>query len=159
MHWLTKLDGKLACAEKALLVFLFSSLILLISFNIVTRNLFSHSFQRMMEAVPGTVLWLALFGSTLGLKQSRHIRLEIVLRYVGRRARTFARVFSGLVGMAIMGVLFVASIEFVQNEIQIFGPVGWVSVVFPLFCALSSFRYALQMAGLGGPADSGENAP
>jgi TRAP-type C4-dicarboxylate transport system permease small subunit len=144
MEWLRKLDDWLAFAEKALLVFLFSSLVLLISFNIITRNLFNYSFQLILEAAPGIVLWLALLGSTLALKQNRHIKLEILLRYLGRQARNFARVFGSMTGLTVMGVLFIASIEFVKNEIQIFGPGGWVSIVIPLFFALASFRYALQ---------------
>ena len=157
MHWLIKLDDTLALVEKALLVILFSSLILLISFNIISRNLFNYSFQRVLEAAPGTVMWLALIGSTLALKQGRHIKLEIVLRYLGRRTRSFARIFSGLVGLSIMGVLFVASIEFVKNEIQIFGLIGWISVVFPLFFMLASFRYALQIVSLSRSADNKES--
>ena len=147
MQWCNKLDDQLALAEKALLVFLFSSLVLLISFNIITRNLFNYSFQRILEAAPGIVLWLALIGSTLALKQNRHIKLEIFLRYLGRGARRFARILSGLIGLSIMSVLLVSSIVFVKNEIQIFGPVGWVSIVFPLFFLLASFRYALQVLG------------
>ena len=157
MHWLIKLDDTLALVEKALLVFLFSSLILLISFNIISRNLFNYSFQRVLEAAPGTVMWLALIGSTLALKQGRHIKLEIALRYLGRRARSFARILSGLVGLSIMGVLFTASIEFVKNEIQIFGLIGWISVVFPLFFMLASFRYALQVVSPSRSADNREN--
>lgn len=159
MRWLTKIDATLESAERGLLVFLFSSLILLISFNIITRNLLNYSFQRILEAVPGIVLWLALIGSTLALKQNRHIKLEIVLRYLGPRTRRFAGAFGGLIGFSAMGVLFVASFEFVKNEIQMFGLAGWVSVVFPLFFALASFRYALQVVRFLPPADTRENNP
>lgn len=156
MQWLTKFDETLASAEKALLVFLFSCLAVLLFFNIVTRNLFSYSFQLIQEAAPGIVLWLALIGSTLALKQQRHIKLEIFLRYLGRRSRRSARFLSGMAGLAVMSVLFVASIEFVKNEVQIFGIGGWVSVVFPVFFLLASFRYALQMASAAATADDRE---
>ena len=157
MHWLTKLDDRLEFAEKALIVILFSSLILLICFNIITRNLFDYSFQRIMEAAPGIVLWLALFGSTLALKQNRHIKLEIFVRYLGRRGQCFARIFSSVVGLTIMGVLFIASIEFVKNEIQIFGRIGWISMAIPMFFLLASFRYALQMVGASRCPARGDN--
>ena len=146
MQWLSKLDAWLEFAEKTLVVLLFSALILLISFNIVTRNLFNYSFQLILEAAPGIVLWLALLGSTLALKQHRHIKLEIFLRYLGRRIRGAAGIFRGFIGLSIMMILFVASIEFVKNEVEIFGTGGWVSVVFPLFFALAAFRYGLQTA-------------
>ena len=145
MQWLSQLDQMLESAEKALLVFLFSSLILLISFNIVTRNLFNYSFQLILEAAPGIVLWMALLGSTLALKHNRHIKLEVFLRYLGRRVRNVAHILCGLIGLSIMGILFVASLEFVKNEVHIFGHGGLVSIVFPIFFALASFRYALQV--------------
>ena len=145
MQWLTKLDQWMESAEKALVVFLFSSLVLLILLNIITRNLFDYTFQLISEIAPGTVLWLALVGSTLALKRNRHIKLEIFLRYTSVRVRAFARLLTGAIGLSIMGALFVASLEFVKNEVQIFGPGGWVAVVFPFFFALASFRYVLQI--------------
>ena len=155
MHWLTRIDAALELVERTLLVLLFSSLILLIGFNIFTRNILNYSFQIILEAAPGVVLWMALLGSTLALKQQKHIKLELLLRYLGRPFRSFARIFSGLIGLSIMGLLFVASIEFVINEIEIFGPAGWVSVVFPIFFLLAAFRYALQMANRRSSAGDG----
>lgn len=146
MRLILKLNDALATAEKALVVFLFSTLIFLIVFNIITRNIFNISFQEILEITPGFVLWLTLFGTTLALKNGRHIKLELVLRHLGRRNRYLAQIMSGIFGMAVMGVLFVASFDFVKNEIEIFGHGGWTSVIFPVFFALSFFRYAVQTA-------------
>ena len=158
MEWLKKLDAGLELAEKALIVFLVSVLILLISFNILTRNLFNYSFQAILEAAPGNVLWLALTGSTLAMKKNRHIKLELIRRYLGGRARRFTRIVCGVIGLTIMALLFFASIVFVRNEIQIFGAVGWVSVAFPLFFAVVSFRYARQVVDGRHFDDSGDKA-
>ncbi len=149
MRWLFKFDDALAVAEKALIVFLFSVLILLIVFNIITRNIFNVSFQKVLEITPGLVLWLTLCGSTLALKNRRHIKLELLLRYLGARARSLAKIISCIFGLAVMGVLFVASFEFVQGEVDIFGIRGWTAIIFPLFFALSFFRYAVQIVYTG----------
>ena len=144
MRLILKLNDALATVEKALVVFLFSTLIFLIVFNVITRNIFNLSFQKLLEITPGFVLWLTLFGTTLALKNRRHIKLELMLRHLRRRNRYLARIMSSIFGMAVMGVLFVASFDFVKNEIEIFGHGGWTAVIFPVFFALLFFRYAVQ---------------
>jgi TRAP-type C4-dicarboxylate transport system permease small subunit len=149
MRWLFKFDDALAVAEKALIVFLFSVLISLIVFNIITRNIFNVSFQKVLEITPSFVLWLTLCGSTLALKNQRHIKLELLLRYLGVRGRSLARIISCIFGLAVMGVLLVASFEFLQGEVDIFGIRGWTAIIFPLFFAVSFFRYAVRIADTG----------
>jgi TRAP-type C4-dicarboxylate transport system permease small subunit len=146
MRLILKLNDALATVEKVLVVFLFSTLIFLIVFNVITRNIFNLSFQTLLEITPGFVLWLTLFGTTLALKNKRHIKLELVLRHLGQRNRYLAQIMSSIFGMSVMGVLFAASFDFVKNEIEIFGHGGWTSIVFPVFFALSFFRYAVHAA-------------
>jgi TRAP-type C4-dicarboxylate transport system permease small subunit len=149
MHLLTKIDDALEYMENAIVVALFAALILLIAFNILARNLFGISFPKTLELTPAIVLWIALIGATLALKKGRHIKLEILLRYTGRRARRAARIVSGLFGTAVMATLFVASLSFVKNEWAIFGFRGAASLAFPLFFALASFRYLLGSFATG----------
>jgi len=136
-------------------VALFSALVGLIVFNVVTRNLFQVSFQEPLEWAPALVLWLALLGSTLALKSGRHIRLELLLRFCPPRLQRLASAITGSFGALVMGVLFYASIGFVQNELAIFGRIAWLSIIFPLFFALSGFRFAAQaIMGQGAPEDT-----
>ncbi len=140
-----KLDDVLSAIEKGFVVCLFSALVGLIVFNIVTRNLFRVSFQQSVEMAPTFVLWLALLGATLALKNSRHIRLELLLRFCPPPVRRIADAVTGLFGAAVMGILLYTSIGFVENEVAIFGRGAWLSVIFPLFFALSGFRYLAQV--------------
>ncbi len=144
MHFLTKIDSALEYLEKALVVVLFAALVLLITFNILVRNLFGVSFQETLVLPPTLVLYISLFGATLALKKGRHIKLEILLRYTSLKTRRTARLISGLFGMAVMAILFVASLFFVKNEWTILGFRGATALVFPLFFALASFRYLLR---------------
>jgi TRAP-type C4-dicarboxylate transport system permease small subunit len=144
MRSLTKIDDTLEIIEQAVVIFLFSALVLMITINIFARNLFGVSYQKILEISPGIVLWLALIGATLALKKQRHIKLEILLRYAGHRTRRLARLLGSLFGMLVMGFLFAASLTFVKNEMAIFGLQGGSAVVFPLFFALSFFRCLLS---------------
>jgi len=141
MRTIRKINELLTVIEKILIILLFSALVLLITFNIISRNLFHVSFQKILEIAPTLVLWLALVGSTLALKNQRHIKLELLLRYFPERLRFTAGIVTCTFGITIMGILFFASLEFVKNEIEIFGRWGWCSVIFPFFFASSLFRY------------------
>ena len=86
-------------------------------------------------------------GSTLALKYHRHIKLEILLRFCTERIRFIANIAASAFGMGVMGILAWASLEFVKNEVGIFGPWGWVSVIFPIFFSVSFFRYFVRIVG------------
>ena len=145
MPLLLKIDSVLSILERVLVIVLFTALVAAIGINVISRNLFQHSFQALLEYAPTLVLWLALMGSTLGLRSNRHIRLELVLRLASPGVRRMAGRASALFGMAVMGILAVAAFSFVKNEVAIFGPSGYAAVVFPLFFSLATFRFFLNV--------------
>ena len=145
MRFIRKFDEFLAVFEKSLVVVFFSALILLITFNVISRNLFQISFQKILEISPSLVLWLALIGSSLALRNQRHIKLEMLLRFCSDKFKAFAIISGSAFGMTVMGILFWVSIEFVRNEIVIFGKWGFISIIFPMFFAISFFRYFIQL--------------
>ena len=158
MRLIRKLDHVLARLERLLIVFLFAALILLITFNIISRNLLSVSFQRLLEVIPALVMWLSLLGATLALKHRRHIKLEILLRYLDPGVAKIARRVTGAFGALLMAVLFAASLTFVKNEIGIFGGWGWISVVFPLFFALTTLRFIIAAVSAEDASPTPESA-
>lgn len=145
MLLIKKIDDFLEKLEKYLVIFLFSLLVFLITLNILSRNIINYSFEEIYEAAPAAVLWLSLAGSSLALKNRRHIKLELLLRYFPETCRYYTNYAISLFGMAVMGILFYSSLQFVENEIHIFGSKGLFSVIFPLFFAISFFRYFTWM--------------
>lgn len=139
-----RMDDLAARAERALVVMIFSTIILLIVFNIIARNLFNVSYQAILEISPALVLWLALLGSTLALKYQRHIRLELVIRFLSPPWRRAARCSASVFGTVVMGILFVASFSFLENETAMFGYRGWAAVILPVFFAISALRFFIQ---------------
>ena len=146
MKLIQKIDDGLATVEKCLAVVLYTMLILMIGFNILSRNLFNYASQQALEMLPILVLWLALIGSTLAIKQQRHIKIELLLRFCSRRIRFMAHIATDLFGMVVMGILLWVSLDFTINEVDMFGPWGLVSIIFPLFFSISFFRYGAKIS-------------
>lgn len=140
-----KADVMLYRLERGFAVLVFVGLALLITFNIFSRNIFETSFQSILEIAPRMVLWLACVGATLALRNNRHIKLELLLRYAPPPARRFARVSTAFFGMGVMMILFFAAVVFVKNEIAIFGADGWMALIFPIFFCLAAFRYLIHL--------------
>ena len=146
MRYLKKIDEGVALCEKALTLFLFSGLVLMIFFNVISRNLFQVSYENILELAPNLVVWLMCVGATLALRNDRHIKMELFLRYCTDSVRLAARIMVDIFGAGVMAVLFFAAVEFVKNETSIFGVRGWMTIIFPVFFALSSFRFLIDIA-------------
>ena len=145
MKLIQKIDDSLAAVEKCLVIALYAMLILMIGFNILSRNLFNYASQQVLEILPVLVLWLALIGSTLAIKKQRHIKIELLLRFCSQRIRYMAHIATCLFGMAVMGILLWVSLDFIKSEVAMFGPWGLVSSIFPVFFAISFFRYLAKI--------------
>jgi TRAP-type C4-dicarboxylate transport system permease small subunit len=160
MRRLQRIDRWLYMAERGTVVGLFMVLIIAVIGNIVSRNLFGVSFPIILEWTPALVLWLSLLGASLALRNGRHIKLELVLRYCPAGWRRSAARVSAVFGAIVMAVLLLVSFDFLRNELALFGAGGITAVIFPLFFGLCLLRYFLALIGDPGrtaPGDSGIN--
>lgn len=144
MKVIKAIDLALAKLEKTAIVFIFGCLIVVIFVNILTRNLFQISFEVLFELAPIMVLWLSLLGASLALRSERHIKLEFLLRFCPNWMHPWALRMTSLFGMAVMMILFLASISFFKEELMIFGARGWFSLISPLFFGIMTFRYFIR---------------
>lgn len=147
MKLVLRIDRILATGECLLAVALFLILMGVLTLNILLRNLAGASLPGTFEIAATLVLWLALVGGSLALRDRRHIKIEFLLRFLPVAWRDRASLAVALFGLVVMGVLLVAAVFFTSNEIAIFGRSGWLTVIFPLFFALVAFRFALQLYG------------
>jgi TRAP-type C4-dicarboxylate transport system permease small subunit len=147
MKFLTRLDRFLAACECLLAVGLFLALMGVLTLNILLRNLAGTSLPGTFEIAATLVLWLALVGGSLALRDRRHIKIEFLCRLLPSKGRRWADRAVSLFGLVVMGALWVTAVFFTQNEIAIFGRSGWKAVIFPSFFALAAFRFALQLLG------------
>lgn len=140
-----RLDDTLARIEKCVIVLCFALLVAAVLFGILSRNLFHLPSHRLFESAPSLVLWMALLGASLALKQRRHIRLELVLRYCSQTVRTWSGRVVNLFGAAVMVGLLITAVEFVHNEMAMFGGWGWLAIIFPIFFGSTAFRYLVAL--------------
>lgn len=176
MKALTRLNGLLLGLERALLVLLFSLTILLAFSQVILRNFFSVGIVWADPLLRNAVLWIGFFGASLATQQEKHIRIDIVGRFLTPRKRDILRVATNTFALAVCVLLALASLTFVANEIDFHDtlltigdfpvPSWWVQVVLPAGFAVISFRLALQILGLvmdlvrggGRSDDSGRSA-
>lgn len=167
MNAIDRIDNALFRIELGLVIGIHAALAGVVLFNIVARDLLGISFDALLALPPTLVMWLAMVGATLALRENRHIRMEIVLRHAPPRFRRAARRLTALFGAVVMAVLSYSAVGFVTSEIATFGPHGWLAVAFPLFFAVAAFRFALaayrgsDTEPSAPPSDdaSGEGAP
>ena len=142
---IAKLDRALEKIERGVAVGLYALLIGLICTNILTRNILHWTSHALLELSPTVVLWLSLVGATLALKYQRHIKIELLLRYLPLAWQRLANTLTRLFAMGICALLAWASVTFVYNEIILMGPSGWLAVCFPLFFSVALFRFGLDL--------------
>ncbi|WP_170302136.1 TRAP transporter small permease [Desulfosarcina widdelii] len=157
-RFIKRLDDALARIEKCVIVACFALLVAAVLFSILSRNLFHLPSHRIFESAPSLVLWMALLGASLALKQRRHIRLELVLRYCSQTVRKWSGRVVSLFGAAVMAGLLITSIDFVRNEIAMFGGWGWLAIIFPIFFGSTAFRYLAALMVSPDSHPSGDSA-
>jgi C4-dicarboxylate transporter, DctQ subunit len=147
MKVLSRLDRIIAAGECLLAIGLFLALMGILTLNILLRDLAGSSLPDTFDIAASLVLWLALVGGSLALRDRRHIKIEFLCRLLPVGGRRWAERAVALFGVAVMGTLLITAVFFTRNEIAIFGRIGWRAVIFPLFCALATFRFGLQFIG------------
>lgn len=148
LKWIQKIDDGLEKVERALAVGLFCLLIGLICVNIFTRNILHWVSHQLIELTPTVVLWLALVGATMALRHHCHIKIELLLRLIPPRGQRVVVGLTSMFGMGVCGLLAVAAVPFMRNEIVIFGAQGWAAICFPLFFTTALFRFGLNFLGV-----------
>lgn len=143
--WMVQIDNTIERVERAVLVSLFTLLISLVCINIFSRNILHFTSHDLQELAPNVVLWLALVGGTLALKQQRHIKIELLLRFFPPTAQRLAISLTCLFAMAVCTVLAFAGIPFVWNEVALFGLRGCLAGCYTFFFSLAFWRFLFRL--------------
>jgi C4-dicarboxylate transporter, DctQ subunit len=177
---LSRLSGILLGVERGVLVLLFSLMIVLAFTQVVLRNFFSVGLVWGDPILRNAVLWLGFIGASLATQQDKHIRIDLLGRYLKPRAATIVGIVTDLFTLAVCLYLADASRTFVLNEMEFQDtlvsigdfdmPTWWSQVILPAGFLLISVRIvvllALRLGGKapvnpipGGPGPLGEERP
>ncbi len=156
-----RLRKLLVLLEEGLLVVMLSAMILLASWQILTRNLFDSGLFWADPALRMMVLWLALLGAIAATRDGRHIRIDLVSRFLSPRGKQWLNAindgFSGLIcGLIAWHGGRLVYVEW-QDGNQLFGGLpAWVGEsIIPIGFGLMALRFLfsclLRVSGRGKP--------
>ena len=138
-HWL----------EDLALVAILSALMLLAASQIILRLGFDYGFVWSDELLRLLVLWIAMLGSLAASRERKHIRIDVLSRFLPERGKLVAGAATDLFAAVVCGVLAWHTARFVRDARE-FGdtllgdwPAWPFQLVMPVVFGLIATRYGL----------------
>lgn len=165
MDLLRKIDRN---AELWLLLTFYVMLVVTMAVEVIRRELFSYSSIWGEEIVRYSFIYLAWIGASAAVKERAHIRIDVLMHYLGPRPKALLYIFGDLVMFLVACVALYWSYESVHVSAK-FGsvtdglriskvwflmavPTGFVLIIWRL---LQSFRRDLHALRTGKPVFEG----
>ena len=118
MHVLSRFNRILELFIENLLAALLLGITLLLSYNVVTRYGFSHSFFWAEELTNYIVIWMTLLGSGICVRRGMHMSVDIIFMHVIGSLRTFLLFFGFFVSLVFVTIIVIIGYQQVQNVIK-----------------------------------------
>ena len=138
--------------EDGTLATLVGTLVVVACSQIALRNLFSVTLFWADPVVRHLVLWSGFVGAIVATRESKHIRIDFMLRFCSIRARNWIQLAANLCSSAVCLVLFIVAVRFVVDE-RAFGyrgvfdiPVWYLQLVFPATFGAMAARFVAHVA-------------
>lgn len=129
---------------------LLSSLIVLASSQILLRNVFSTGLVWGDGLIRLMVLWLALVGAITASRENKHIKIDLLMRWLSKPLQRLAALTTDIFTAIVTGLLAWHSWRFVQ-ESRFYGDLlmgDWPAWIFQLILPVGFFliccRYVLR---------------
>ncbi len=138
-------------AENALLITMLALMVLIAAAQILLRNFLGVSFFGTDEMLRLLVLWVAFLGAVAASRESRHIHVDAIARWLPGRIRAGVGALTDLFTAGVCVLLAWESLRFMQtaheNGEKAFGalPVWAAASVLPLAFTLIALRYGLHL--------------
>jgi TRAP-type C4-dicarboxylate transport system permease small subunit len=148
-HW-ERMDEIIDRVEKTLLITLLSSMILTAFLQIILRNAFATGLTWGDSLVRNMVLWTGFIGATLATREGKHISLDVFSRWVPSAGKLLTGFMTELFSFFICGLLTLAAVKFIKNEIQMgtasfLGIPSWIlETILPFTFGLMTLRFGLR---------------
>ena len=134
-------------AERWLLLGFYVMLVITMAVEVVRRELFAYSSIWGEEVVRYSFIYLAWIGAAAAVKERAHIRIDVVMHYLGRRPKALLYIFGDIVMFIVAIIALYWSWEAVHVSAK-FGSVTdglrvskvWFLMAVPAGFALMIFR-------------------
>lgn len=149
MSFLRNIDEN---AERWLLLVFYVMLVVTMAIEVLRREVFSYSSIWGEEIVRYSFIYLAWIGAAAAVKERAHIRIDVLLHYLGNRSKAIVYIFGDLVMFAVALVALYWSFETVLVSAK-FGSVTdglriskvWFLAAVPLGFSLMIFRLSQSL--------------
>ena len=139
-------------AEKWLLLIFYVMLVATMSIELLRRELLAYSSIWGEEIVRYAFIYLAWVGAAAAVKERGHIRIDVILHYLGPRAKASVYIFGDIVMLVVAVIALYWSYEAVHVSAQ-FGSVShglrismvWFLMAVPLGFTLVIWRLAQSL--------------
>lgn len=133
--------------ERWLLLPLYALIVITIFVEVFRRFVMSYSSIWAEEIARYAFIYVSWIGASAAIKERAHIRIDVILPFIGERTRGVVMIFGDLVTMLLAVVAFWWSLETVLTSIK-FGSVthglrisqAWFVAAVPLGFAMMFFR-------------------
>ncbi|RXV66472.1 TRAP transporter permease DctQ [Roseovarius sp. A46] len=98
-------------AERWALLIFYVMLVLTMFIEVLRRELLSYSSIWGEEIVRYSFIYLAWIGAAAAVRERGHIRIDVIMAYVGRRAKAVLYILGDLVMFVVAGIAFYWSLE------------------------------------------------
>jgi len=136
--------------ENALLIALLALMVSLAGAQILLRNLFDMSILDVDQLLRLLVLWVAMLGAVAASREGKHIRVDVLARWLPGRIRAGTQALTDIFTIAVCLVLAWQALRFIRAEVGVtaFGVLpGWAAeLILPAAFALIALRYSLLLA-------------
>jgi TRAP-type C4-dicarboxylate transport system permease small subunit len=134
-------------AERWLLLVFYVMLVATMAIEVLRREIFAYSSIWGEEIVRYSFIYLAWIGAAAAVKERAHIRIDVVMHYLGPRPKALLYIFGDLVMVAVAVVALYWSLETVHVSAK-FGSVTdglriskvWFLMAVPVGFSLMLFR-------------------
>jgi TRAP-type C4-dicarboxylate transport system permease small subunit len=136
--------------EDGLLVGVLSAMIILAGVQIVLRTLFDTGLVWAEPALRMAVLWLGLLGAMVATRGDRHIRVDVLPRWLPPGPRRAVQTLTELFAAGVCGLLAYSSARLVRLDLEYgaagVGPIdAWVlEAIMPIAFGIMALRFLVS---------------
>lgn len=113
-----KLVKPLEWIENTLAVVTMTAVSLIIFGQVVSRYGFNYTPYWSEELSRFLVVWSIFIGVAIGVRSNQHIGVDAVIRLLPHRLKIASEVLLNLIGVVVLSILAVNSIQFIQHTIE-----------------------------------------
>jgi len=151
VNWLIALDRISYRLESFLLATTLITMLSFASLQVILRNFFDTGIEWGDVFARHLVLWVGFFGATLATKESRHIRIDALLKVFSKRWLPLVELFVHAFCIVVGALLCNSAYKFMMDErmaetvLFLDIPTWYFMSIMPAGFAIITFRYFIQL--------------